>query len=567
LATGAQSQRVSIVKNGYYFKQGGVPSNWKNVSVYYEQGHINSVSITADPEDTAIPESFSAWPKTWQLAAALSADDGADTSVSWELVNSPVTGVTLTPNGMTATLGIAEAVTVGTFTVKATANGDVSKTDTKQFSIEKNAALVGTDGEFAAALNAGGNLIAINSPINTPSSTTVMGSAKTIEIRSNGTLTVAGDFTAKGTIDVKSGGKLEIAGGKTLTVDSITSSTIVFGDVTFLSGTYKSNVASKTASLLYTGADKSVTLGGDSTAALLITPNPAGSSSSWKYIHFPVGYSLVFKQDVVLDIDNKNLAFDFGSALSDTKEAGLVNGRFRSKNGDTIVSAVSSGLDFKGTASNVYLERGYLYCAPGKELRFPAAAGSYYPPTLKYASLNATTYAATPSYYEIASTGGAKITVQGTNAVTLSNNIGEYIGSTPEASTIKVETIAGSSGTLSFTVVGTNEVDVQVPVDLGGTATVPVGRIVLQKNGANIFVDLEIEIRTGNTAAGDTTYSFSASNLAVGTDLTLKGTVASGTGKLASITNTGEEYESYITNDSTSTDFIIDSTTAVTGSP
>ncbi|MDR2486014.1 MAG: hypothetical protein LBD55_11570 [Treponema sp.] len=230
--TGSYRQKVYVVKNGYRFTHPTYDTGSNNYStygidvpVYYEKSQVTGVTLSSSPDGRAIPAGNTSWPKTWTLNAAVGVQGtGLDQSVSFSIENSPVPGVTLTPlgsGGTSAELSIAEAAAVSSVTVKAVSNADITKTASLAFMIEGNIGVITSDAAFEAAVQETDNNsdIIIASHINTPSATTIMQSSRNIIIRSNGKLTVAGEFTAKGSVRVGSGGTLEIASGKKLIAD------------------------------------------------------------------------------------------------------------------------------------------------------------------------------------------------------------------------------------------------------------------------------------------------------------------------------------------------------------
>jgi hypothetical protein len=581
-ATGRKSQTVSIVKNGYRFISSGDGNAYlgeTSVNVYYEKTAVSSVTLTPSPADTAIPLNNTVWPKTWALSAAV-ATTGSDTSVTFTVQGGPVAGVTLTQTGNTAALSIAETIQAASVTVRAASVEDPSKYAEKVFIIEKNVGLVQNDAAFEAALAGDATLIAIATAINTPAAVTAMTNNKTIDIRSGGKLTVTDDFTAKGSVIVRSGGTLEIASGKTLTADQNTGTTIKLGneEIEFPSGTYKSSLAEYSASLAYDGAAKTVIIGGQEGAVLEITPLPAGTGSEFKFIRFPMDYSLRIKQDVMLHTKN-NYLLDFGEISEQYGETGIHDGRYRAKNGDALFTATTNGIILRSAASNGYLELyGSIYCAPGKSFIFPAEGSGYYPLTLSCVSIIAATAAVSNQGVIIqAEGGGMKINVLGNSTTSgfLGNSttfgLNPYTLSAGKTTAFSI-TRSGTSGTLLITVrsaasTGYSQCYLYGSLDLGGTSSDPVGRIVLKAKtntqNTNINFVADKELKTGNTPAGEATYTFANSNITKAAEISLKGSNASGSGYFASSSSTAGSKK--ITNTSATDDVIIDATTVVTG--
>jgi hypothetical protein len=605
---GEQLLIVNIIKNGHYFTRNAVAESPMpqpyGVYAFYEKSTVNSVAVSSDPADRTVPFEFNAWPKTYTLTATVNYTNNTNNSDAEFTLDGAPAGVTLTDNqNGTATLSIAGDVSVAAITVVAKAKADLGRAanPVPVFIIEKNVAPVTNDGDFKSKFeDATTRFIVINSEIKTPTTITgsglgtfTTGARKTIEIRSGGNLVVRTDTTygfgssvsaggtfMQGTIIVRSGGKIEIEGGKALTLDSATASTIVFGDVVFPSGMYSSGVIiasvtlEKKTSLSYTvnGADKRVIIDGEADGIFVIDPNPAGTSTAWKHINFPVGYSLVLKQGVWLQAGNY-LAFDFGPIMSDVAdEAGIYKGKFRAQGGDAILSAIANGLEIKAGANGAYLENsGDIYCAPGKEIQFPVAN------PLKIVQISVVTigpyiYTRNVTYYEISSVGGAKISVpiSVVNGMYISNNIVGISNESP--STLNVTAI-GTGGTLDFTIPADKYVFIgkNITVNLGGVGDNEVGRIVLKNkvsavNGTSILLSIGAKITSENQAA-DGAYSFSNTNVAPRTlaaTTVIKGSASPS--RFVSVENTAASASAYIDNKDTTANeaFVISSKTVMT---
>ena len=582
--TGPQSQIVCVVKDGFRFGIRDLATHLGSgqyVDVYYEQTQVTGVTLSPTPTDTAIPVSNTQWPKTWTLNAAVNVQGtGLDQSVTFSVENGPVSGVTLTPigsGGTAAELSIAESAGVSSVIVKAVSNADITKSADKMFIIERNVGVVADSAAFEAALAGTGSDIIIASPISTPSVATIMQSPQNIIIRNNGKLTVAEDFTAKGSIRVESGGTLEIAAGKTLTADQVSDTSVLFGnhEIKSLSGKYEA--LNENVLLSFNGAEKRLTIEGSQDATLKFTAQPAGTSASYKHINIPLGYSLMIKQDVTLDL-NGYAAYDFGSQ-NDVFEAGF-SSAVMAKEGNAVFAGSTEGLQITTAAAGGYIWlSSNLYCVPCKALVFPAPSGGYYPPKLVFG------YAITPEYIsytvEPSSSGGVKLSVLGTGD--------RFIFSTSSFTTepsninqgrviaLKVERTGGGSGTLSFVFHSgssstTNLIMLatMTTFDLGGTSDSPLGSIILKKR-SNTQAALRLmnggsqEIKTGNAEAGAASFpaitpTVSGSGASLDT-LSIKG---NGSGKFSSISRTSTAGTFTFTNSSTESDFIINAATTVT---
>jgi hypothetical protein len=468
-------------------------------------------------------------------------------------------------------LSIAEAIQAASVTVRAASVEDPSKYAEKVFTIEKNVGLVQNDAAFEAALNSDATLIAIASPINTPSAVTIMSSNKTIDIRSGGKLTVAANFTAKGSVRVGSGGTLEIASGKTLTADRNPATSIVFGndEITFFPGTYQGFQGR--ATLSFNAAQQRLTLDGDENAELRIRAQSGGTTASPKLINIPLGYSFMLKKDVGFASSGGNWALDFGSLDDQTQETGLSS--IVPREGDALLTASAEGIELRTSAPNGYITSD-LYCVPGKSFIFPAPGSGYYPPKLD--SFGSFTI-------EPSSSGGVKLRVTGGTVTRINLSTSGLMNYPSSGVTValKVERISGGSGTLSFIASNTGTFSNSImltyctaSIDLGGTPSDPVGSIILKKHlgGADtlrpniqLFGGVVQEIKTGNAESGPASLSSAItpefSGSATTGDLSVKG---NGSGKLASISRTASDGSIYLYNSSTTEDFIINAATNVT---
>jgi hypothetical protein len=563
LATpGQKGQTLTIAPNGYKFLyQPGLANlggTGRGFRIYYEASPVSGVTLTLSPDTAVISDESWSSPKTWTLTAAVSytaRDDDANAAFSIE--NAPLIGVTLTDNGNgTATLSIVGTVTAGMVTVRATAVEDDEKTAIFQVSIDKNAPPVTGNDAFNTALSGAGNHIVIASinaqPITIIPQTTALPSTKRISVRQGGILFVENAWTANGTINIENGGIIKIKGGTILTVT--TPGKICFGGesgVTLLSGTYNSAKSGKDIILSYDETTKEVIVGGDAItytdvtssdavgAVLFITLNPAGTTSSYKYINFPVGYSLVIGKDMLLRNSNAYTYYNFGNTPN-TATTGFA-GNVRARGGDAVLSALSNGVALKAKQAGAYIEyTGNIYCAKSNEIQFPAAD----PLKIQRWTINATSYQSSigsTDTLEISSAGGTKISVPSTATAgfAMSNNLSTL----PASSTTIVNfgLIGEGSGTLDFTVRAdkTQTVSAGVTINLGGSGSNELGRILLT-NGAGTtgtavsFSAATSGITTGNADASTTFSNFSLATVTKDT-ITLKGTTGGILGSIISV--------------------------------
>lgn len=453
---------------------------------------------------------------------------------------------------------------------------------------------------FAAALSDAGNPVVITGEVMVPSSVTT--TRKTIIICSGGKLVLSNNLSIEGRIKVVSGGSILIPGDKSLTITD--SGYFSFGGekIDFPTGVYTAKfgtfITGKDVLLSYT--DKTLTIGGEDNGVLNIEANPGGGAMAYKLINFPLGYSLKIKSGFYLSgmvgatgSTGAFPAFNFGA---DTKEgAGLLlsngtNTGVRAMEGDVILTAAADGVELRSTTAEGWLW-GNLYCTPGKTLRFPQEGNGAYPLTVKGGNGQLLgSSGPNPQFIVKAEPGGVMMkgaAYTGPDVTPPNPRIDLLLmggsqtlnirGTTPTSFsylTFAVERTGGGSGRLSF-IVDTadftwpqgNAVGVLKGINLGGTPTDPVGRFVI-KPGRTLKlwaywggggVEKPI-LRTGNAPGGDGTYSL-GSSIAV-TTATVKGTRASGSGYFATAQATGNN--GGIKNNGP-TDFILDSTTVVTG--
>jgi hypothetical protein len=276
---------------------------------------------------------------------------------------------------------------------------------------------------------------------------------------------------------------------------------------------------------------------------------------------------------------------DFGPNITSTAKDDVETGfdikgaNLVAVNGDVYLKYEDNGLKLQSTASDGFLKiNSSIYCATtGKALVFPKAAGGLYP--LKIAIHK--TADTIDCFFEISSSGGAKITVPNNAASGIKFGTSQITSTgSGKLTSIKVEA-TDSGGTVDFTKYPGNMITITKSVaefDLGGNSTQRVGRIILKKTEDQSKtaggISANTMVKTGNTAGGDATYVFNVipeMPKSVTYPYAIKGTNPNGQGYLAEITPASTEVNkdyADITygNDTSKPDFIIDSTTPVTGS-
>ncbi|MDR2486015.1 MAG: hypothetical protein LBD55_11575 [Treponema sp.] len=286
----------------------------------------------------------------------------------------------------------------------------------------------------------------------------------------------------------------------------------------------------------------------------------------------------MIKQDITLSFSG-NGAFDFGSLSDQTQEAGLSN-TTTAKEGDAVFTAASEGLELRTAASNGYIICAGIYCGPGRSWIFPAQGSGYYPLKIVLGSA-----ALRSDEIEPSASGGVKLSVTQVSGTVrrfaMSNYALSINPSSGATATLKVERTGGGSGTLSFIVPNTDTVSNEISfsagiasLDLGGTSSAPLGSIILRKHGGGadglrprirMVANGAPVIKTGNaeneTASLDAVIVPTFTSPATIQNLSIKG---NGSGKLASISRTATSGIVYLSNSSTTDDFIINAATDVT---